>query len=647
MTKKKEPSITKTKDFGSDTGNKALTIDELLGAKSPPGIDENRFLLKLRTSHRLEKILTELNVKAGGVTDDRIANVLGPFSKSQILALCTAKLLTKKDELLVPHNTWKGVSDVLSDVKHDQLVSEEGTSTVSLTESITETAASQLVEPTITHSPKPQRDNSENENRIRSTAPSAIEDVRMPQKSAGNLSDSARARRIPPATSNPLPYGTWAWLAFLGVIVGAFLVYRFGPFQKTNLRGTPGGEVSTRGGPQDWPEYLQAKPFEERSASQSPLLAKVNPILEAYEKGARVISEPDLKLLRILAAPGSASLEARVISTNLLASLALSRSQTDEARRLLDKLLEIVPTDTTTLINRALTYLVSREYKEAKEVTSTALRLCRGQSCWVSRAMLGLIAAEEGRWVESDENFRSALEASRGNMWVMGLWMRSLNSAPKELAKNKSTLLLTESLVLDPDLMIDSPLTAPLATQIFLTEVLRGFRNALSEAPNALTGGQTKYLEFILSRLELNPLASSAQEALDVLKGETSALSQLAASYLEKEDAHFDRAAEIISKTLSRLSGSSIKSSWPWSFAGDIQRTRGLYDQAIIFYEGALSRNPRDVNAVFGLALILRDKKDYKSAYQKIEEAQSLDPDYVPAQLRRDRFDWENHWLSK
>jgi Tfp pilus assembly protein PilF len=53
------------------------------------------------------------------------------------------------------------------------------------------------------------------------------------------------------------------------------------------------------------------------------------------------------------------------------------------------------------------------------------------------------------------------------------------------------------------------------------------------------------------------------------------------------------------------------------------------------------------VNAVYGLALLLREKKDFKSASQKIEEALSLDPNYVPALLRRDRFEWERYWLAK
>lgn len=650
MTKKKEVSITKTKEFTrsdtqSNAGTNNVTIEELLGTSEAPGVDDDRFLLKLKTFHRLDRIIKKLSVECGFTTHDKVANVIGPFSKSQILALCESKLLTKRDELLVPQSTWKGISDVLMEVKQDQLLSDEVTSTHSVTESITETAASHMAEQTATPTPNIPIEKMREETLVRPI----VREPKVTAPARPNVGAKPKTNtppiRVVSAPQN-LPLASWIGILAL-ITVGLFTVWKYGPFSKVTVHGSRNSESTEGNQGAEWPEYLKAKAFEDLRVNRSPLLAKLDPILEAYEKGARAISEPDLKLLKVLASPGSASLEARVLATNLLAALALSKSQTDEARRLLDKMLETVPTDSTTLINRSLTSLVGRENKEAKEIASTALRLCKGQSCWVARAMLGLIAAEEERWAEADENFKAALDVSRGSLWVVGLWMRSLKGASRDLAKAKSGLLLTDALVLDPDLMIDSPLRAPLATQIFLTEALRGFRSALSNAPDAITEGQKKYIEWLISRLELNPLASSAQEALDLLRSEAPALSQLASSYLEKENNHLDRASEIISKILPRLSGTSIKSSWPWSFAGDIQRNRGLYDQAIIFYEGALSRNPRDVNAVFGLALILREKKDYKSAYQKIEEAEAIDPDFIPAQLRRDRFEWQRYWLSK
>ena len=226
--------------------------------------------------------------------------------------------------------------------------------------------------------------------------------------------------------------------------MGLLGLWRFGPFSDIFPSGSGGDTKSAASGNQNWPETMREREFGDLSKSRAPLVAKLDPILEAYERGAKVISDTDLRLLKVLAGPGSASLEARVTATNLLAALALSRSQTEEAKRLLDRLLEIVPTDTTTLLNRALTYVVAREYKDAKEVASTALRLCQGQSCWVARAILGFIAAEEDDGPNPTKTSKPQLRFLAEIFGLWG-WMRSLKNAPKELARTKSTLLLTEA----------------------------------------------------------------------------------------------------------------------------------------------------------------------------------------------------------
>jgi tetratricopeptide (TPR) repeat protein len=660
MSKKKEETIslkefTKTDAHNTQSGRSFLPIDELLGAKAPAEIDKGKFLLKLKTGKRLEKIVQKIKIKTNLDHNFKGGLVLGPFSKSQVVALCEERLLTKRDELLVPQGTWKVVSDVISEVSFDQLASEEYTSTSSQTGSVTETQTqTQTLTATVNSAPHvedavPQPTI---EVKVEQKAPPISEAVKRGEATETIVRPVVREPIVQERKKSPSRTGIFLWV-FAGVSLVAILAYlNYGFFQKETEKGTQ--EYSSKPYTavqniqnEEWPEYLKAKDFETLKENRSPLLRKLDPILEAYEKGAKVVSEPDMKLLRVLAGPGSSSLEARVLASNMLAALALSKQQTDEARKILDKLLEIVPTDPTTLINRSLTYFATRDYKEAKDFASTALRLCKGQGCWVSRSMLGLIAAEEDRWADVEENFKAALESSRGNLWVQGLRMRAYKNSPKDVAKAKLQFLLTESFILDPDVMVDAPLRAPLAIQIFLNEVVRGYRSALDNSGDSLSQGQKLYIEWILSRLELNPLSISAKEVLDKLQFETATLSQMAASYLEKEVGLLDRSADIVTRTLSRFSGSPIKSSWPWSFAGDVQRSRGLYDQAIIFYEGALSRNPRDVNAVFGLALILREKKEYKASFQKIEEALSLDPDYIPAQLRRDRFEWEKFWLAK
>ncbi len=665
MSKKKDETVSEKKEFTktdahTQSGRSLLPIEELLGDKAPAEIDQGKFLLKLKTGARLDKIVSKIKIKTNLESEFKGGLVLGPFSKSQIVYLSKEKLLTKRDELLIPQGTWKVVSDAISEVPFDQLASEDYSVTHSLTGSKTDTLTATA--PAGTLAPENQEGPVQTPSQASSKPHVVLKPVVKPEsviKGEATETIVRPVQQVPKAqasqvrkTSSFLNTGVYLWL-FVGLALVGVLVYlNFAPAsletQTLSQRYTPQPYTGSQNiQNEEWPEYLKAKDFEILKENRSPLLTKLDPILEAYEKGAKVVSEPDMKLLRVLAGPGSSSLEARVLASNMLAALALSKQQTDESRKILDKLLEIVPTDSTTLINRSLTYFATRDYKEAKDFASTALRLCKGQSCWVSRAMLGLIAAEEDRWPDAEENFKAALENSRGNLWVQGLRMRALKNSSKESAKAKLSLLLTESFLLDPDVMVDAPLRAPLALQIFLNEVVRGYRSALDGASDSLTEGQRKYIEWILSRLELNPLSISAKEVLEKLQNESAALSQMAASYLEKDAGRLDRAADIVTRTLSRLSGSPIKSSWPWSFAGDIQRARGLYDQAIVFYEGALSRNPRDVNAVFGLALILREKKEYKASFQKIEEALSLDPDYIPAQLRRDRFEWEKFWLAK
>jgi tetratricopeptide (TPR) repeat protein len=656
MSKKKEETIslkefTKT-DAHTESSRSLLPIDQILGDKAPLKVDQNKFLLKLKTGRCLDKIVQKIKITTNLQPEFKGGLVLGPFSKSQIVSLCEEKFLTKRDELLVPQGTWKVVSDVISEVSFEQLASEDFTSTNSLTGSVTETQTETVTatKPSIQSEEK----NSSVQVKINTVRTVPNEDAIKKGEATETIVRPAQPGQViqQSKSSSFLNTGVYIWLSVGVLIVGALAYLNFSPRQNEGSKVTQkynprSYSVNSNIQNQEWPEYLKAKNFDVLKTNRSPLLMKLDPILEAYEKGAKVVSEPDMKLLKILAGPGSSSLEARVLASNMLAALALSKRQTDEARKILDKLLEIVPTDSTTLLNRSLTFFATRDYKEAKDYASTALRLCKGQDCWVARSMLGLIAGEEKRWADVEENFKAALEASRGNMWVQGLRMRALADSSRESLKAKFSLLLTESFVLDPDVMVDAPLRAPLALQVFLSEVVRGYRNALDIASDTLTDGQKKYIEWILSRMELNPLSITSKEALDKLQDETATLSQLAASYLEKDAGRLDRAADIVTRTLTRLSGSPVKSSWPWSFAGDIQRSRGLYDQAIVFYEGALSRNPRDVNAVFGLALILREKKEFKASFQKIEEALSLDPDYIPAQLRRDRFEWQKFWLSK
>ena len=144
MTKKKDETVSEKKEFTktdahTQSGRSLLPIEQILGEKVPAEIDQGKFLLKLKTGARLDKIVSKTKVKTNLESEFKGGLVLGPFSKSQIVSLCEEKLLTKRDELLIPQGTWKVVSDVISEVSFDQLASEDFTVTHSLTGSVTET----------------------------------------------------------------------------------------------------------------------------------------------------------------------------------------------------------------------------------------------------------------------------------------------------------------------------------------------------------------------------------------------------------------------------------------------------------------------------------------------------------------------------
>ena len=83
MAKKKEPSITKTREItDSHTatrsgGDRVPSIDELLGTKDIPPIATNMFMLKLKSPQRLDRILDELKVESAVPSDENVSIVLG------------------------------------------------------------------------------------------------------------------------------------------------------------------------------------------------------------------------------------------------------------------------------------------------------------------------------------------------------------------------------------------------------------------------------------------------------------------------------------------------------------------------------------------------------------------------------------------
>jgi tetratricopeptide (TPR) repeat protein len=126
------------------------------------------------------------------------------------------------------------------------------------------------------------------------------------------------------------------------------------------------------------------------------------------------------------------------------------------------------------------------------------------------------------------------------------------------------------------------------------------------------------------------------------LEAEESLQSQVLYAYALKEQSRYDESAQVLAKVLPLIENRKLtESSWPWTLAGDVEAARARFDQAILFYQGALNRNNLDYAAVYGLAMMLRDRSQYVESEQKMREALSLQPSFMPAKLRISRLEWQ------
>jgi tetratricopeptide (TPR) repeat protein len=61
-------------------------------------------------------------------------------------------------------------------------------------------------------------------------------------------------------------------------------------------------------------------------------------------------------------------------------------------------------------------------------------------------------------------------------------------------------------------------------------------------------------------------------------------------------------------------------------------RKQGMYDEAIVNYEKAVSIAPKDETLYYNLGRAYKEKGDYKTAYEKVKKALEIKPDFKEAQ---------------
>jgi tetratricopeptide (TPR) repeat protein len=268
----------------------------------------------------------------------------------------------------------------------------------------------------------------------------------------------------------------------------------------------------------------------------------------------------------------------------------------------------------------------------------------------VAYAVDGMVEAAPGSGgnvMEAERLFNRAKEASSNNPYVFGIWIQALTQAGAEW-RSAIPKLLKEALWSDPDRTLDSPIRAPVAGAILMSQALAGFRHATERFESALKPGQISFLKYQESRKSLNPLAMPLSQVSTTLAGEDDALSRLLYAYTLKELGRSSEALTVMQALIPTLeSNSEVKSSYPWSFTADLLWASGQIDESSRFYERALRRNRSDVSSVFGLAMVARAQGDYQAARQKLAETLALDPSFVPALLRQPRFEWHARLQSK
>ena len=399
----------------------------------------------------------------------------------------------------------------------------------------------------------------------------------------------------------------------------------------------------------EWPEDLKELSSDTLFSQDDAVVKKIRPILSSYEKGNTRFSVSDLETLKSYSQAGTSSWEARRLAANQLAVHFVSAQKSNEAKAILSPIYEGSSSDPTTLMNLSLIHLVEGDSKAARQIGEIALRLSPSDLRWMASTILGMIDGSSGAKAEDlEKNFSKALESSTNNPFVYGVWIQQLIKVDPK-GKGKIPELIREALWADPDRLLDSPIPAPLAGHIVLAESLDGLSKAYDWSDSKLKPGQIAFGRWLVdARSRSNPVSQPLSQVTDILATEDDLLSQMLYAYTLEEVGRIDEASEVLSRLLALVDKDrKFQSSWPWSFAGDLQFARGRFDQALLHYQAALDRNHSDASALVGLALTFREKGSFPEARQKLKEALAQDPAFIPARLRMTRLRWHHPFSSK
>lgn len=667
-------SVTDTENESLPEGSLSSRVEAVVGAeplaKSAAG---GAMLLRLFDGLIKPNLSAALSVpvyQPRRRTDDvRIPVIIGPYDQAMIRRLAEEGLLNAQDAVQASYGRWKPVKEVFAEFMDSQ-GTDEVTDTLTApttnagiydTDEATTTEESQLELESVEEAkvPAPTAASARSDEIVPANATALgleTDDVeeapaKSPAKPMVITGGAAAPRTAPTASVRPVAttgsakkagggIASWAPTVGAAVVIGAGLFF---VIQKQRGGGdhaaSPAETTELVNAMPQYPANLRPLPPEKLHEDDGPLVARIRPILNAYESGTTALSVSDERILKEAADPASASFEARRLAGNQLAVFYLANSRIEDARRTLNPILEASASDATTLLNMALLQLTGGELADARETATAALRLTSPANSWLAYSVVGLIEGYRNRIEQAETYFRDALRRSPNNPFVYGLFIRTLSEHPS--GAEKIPPLIREALWNDPDRLLDSPIRAPLAGHILVSFALEGLSRGAEMRESRLSNGKKAFVKWLEARYRRNPLSQPLSRVTEALAQEADPQSQLLYAFALREQGQLDPAAEVMNRVIPLLQNAEDqKSSWAWSFAGDIQYARRNVSQGIVFYQSALSRNAQDIAAVLGMALAFREKGEYKLAEQKLSEALSLDPSFIPALLRVSRFEW-------
>jgi len=637
-------------------------VSSLLGNRSPKKIREHKVLLMLENAFSREGLIYSENVDEPRSGKESIC-VLGPYSITNLKDKLLEGHLRKTDRVMHSGGRWKPLLEEFPEWAVHVHSNDEFSRTVELTQTHTLTGTSEL-------------DSSKIPETIE--APDSLSDSDLELEDFGdelvrNSSDVVQpkpTRKAPAKPTTPkklevekvdelLPQGTRKPLApspqglgpvqltlVITVLLGAGLIF-FSQRSKNSSENTAidakvqKTDESIVKKSAEWPLNLQPLSLDSLYQEDSPIIKKIRPLLRAYEAGVTSFSPSDEILLRRIADPASSSWVARKLASNQLAVHYLSRGDISRARDSLLPILQEAPDDFATLVNMALIDISEGKMGQARETLRVAFRIEKDMH-WLTLSLLGMLEGLSDRWTDANKNFQDALARNPNNPYILGLWLQTLLKQGKGV-RFQIQKLVEDALWSDPDALIDAPIPAPIAGHFFYSEALEGLIRGAESLGNSLSPSKLSYLRWLKGRVfSFSPLTQPLGTVMKDLELDQDLQAQVLYAYTLKEQQRYDEASEVLTKALPLIEDRKItKSSWPWTLAGDVALARSRYDQAITFFQSALNRNNFDYAAVHGLAVTLRDRGQYSNAQQKLKEALSLQPNFMPSKLRMTRFEWQ------